>query len=92
MLCSKGYPEKYQKNIIINNLEKLNLNDYNYLFHAGTKRQNNKIYAVGGRVLNFISLSKNFFDARENIHKNLEKLSWNKGFYRKDIGYKVIDK
>ena len=92
VLCSKGYPEKYQKNIIINNLEKLNLNDYNYLFHAGTKRQNNKIYAVGGRVLNFISLSKNFFDARENIHKNLEKLSWNKGFYRKDIGYKVIDK
>ena len=92
VLCSKGYPEKYQKNIIINNLEKLNLNDYNYLFHAGTKRQNNKIYAVGGRVLNFISLSKNFFDARENIHKNLEKLSWNKGFYRKDIGFKVIDK
>tara|TARA_B100001057_G_C22841535_1_gene947289 strand:+ start:22 stop:1287 length:1266 start_codon:yes stop_codon:yes gene_type:complete len=92
VLCSNGYPEKYKKNIIINNFEKLNLNENNYVFHAGTKKEDNKIYATGGRVLNFISLSDNFIDARENIHKNLEKLSWNEGFYRKDIGYKVIDR
>tara|TARA_Y100000591_G_scaffold220190_1_gene191666 strand:+ start:22 stop:1287 length:1266 start_codon:yes stop_codon:yes gene_type:complete len=92
VLCSNGYPDNYEKNITINNFEKLNLNENNYLFHAGTKKEDNKIYAVGGRVLNFISLSNNFIDARENIHKNLQKLSWNKGFYRKDIGYKVIDK
>ena len=70
----------------------LNLNENNYLFHAGTKKKDDKVYAAGGRVLNFISLSKNFIDARENIHKNLEKLSWSKGFYRKDIGHKVINK
>ena len=92
VLCSNGYPEKYKKNIIINNFEKLNLNENNYVFHAGTKKEDNKIYATGGRVLNFISLSDTFIDARENIHKNLEKLSWNEGFYRKDIGYKVIDR
>ena len=92
VLCSNGYPDNYEKNITINNFEKLNLNENNYLFHAGTKKEDNKIYAVGGRVLNFISLSNNFIDARENIHKNLQKLSWNKGFYRKDIGYKVIDR
>ena len=92
VLCSNGYPDKYEKNIIIKNFEKLSLNKNNYIFHAGTEKKGNKIYSVGGRVLNFISLSENYNDARKNIHKNLEKLDWNKGFYRRDIGYKVIGK
>ena len=92
VLCSKGYPDKYEKNIIINNFEKLNLNENNYLFHAGTQKHDNKIYAVGGRVLNFISLSDTYSEAKKNIHGNLEKLNWKKGFFRKDIGYKVINK
>ena len=92
VLCSNGYPDKYEKNIIIDNFEKLNLDENNYLFHAGTEIKDNKIYAVGGRVLNFISLSNTYSEAKKNIHKNLEKLNWEKGFFRKDIGYKVIDK
>ena len=54
--------------------------------------RNEKIYAVGGRVLNFISLSEDFKLARANIIQNLDKLNWLGGFYRKDIGYKVIGK
>ena len=92
VLCSNGYPDKYGKNIIIKNFEKLSLNENNYLFHAGTEKKDNKIYAVGGRVLNFISLSNTYSEAKKNIHENLEKLNWEKGFFRKDIGYKVIDK
>jgi len=91
VLCSKGYPEKYQKNIEINNLEKIKFNNSNILFHAGTKSENNKIFAVGGRVLNFVSLSDDFTNARKNIFDNILKLNWSGGFYRKDIGYKVID-
>ena len=92
VLCSNGYPDKYEKNIIINNFDKLNLNENNYLFHAGTQKKNNKIYAIGGRVLNFISLSNTYSEAKKNIHENLEKLNWEKGFFREDIGYKVINK
>ena len=92
VLCSKGYPDKYTKNIIINNLEKININDKNFCFHAGTDIIENKIHATGGRVLNFVSMSKNFFEAREKIFNNLNILNWSQGFYRKDIGYKVIDK
>ena len=92
VLCSNGYPDKYGKNIIIKNFEKLSLNENNYLFHAGTEKQQNKIYAIGGRVLNFISLSHTYNEAKKNILKNLNKLNWKKGFFRKDIGYKVIDK
>ena len=92
VLCSKGYPDNYEKNIKINNFEKLILNENNYLFHAGTEKKENNIVAIGGRVLNFISLSDDLTDARQNIHNNLEKLDWNKGFYRKDIAFKVIDR
>jgi len=91
VLCSKGYPETFEKNIIIKNFNSINLTEKDYLFHAGTKKINNEIYATGGRVLNFVSLSDNFFDAREKIHKNLENLNWKNGYFRKDIGYKVID-
>jgi phosphoribosylamine--glycine ligase len=91
VLCSKGYPETFEKNVVIKNFDLINLDKKDYLFHAGTKKINNEIYATGGRVLNFVSLSDNFFDARKKIHKNLENLNWKNGYYRKDIGYKVID-
>ena len=92
VLCSKGYPDKYNKNIEIKNLNKLKIDKNNFIFHAGTKIIKNKIYAIGGRVLNFVSLSKNFLKARNKIHKNINQLNWIKGFHRKDIGFKVIDK
>jgi len=92
VLCSKGYPDNYKKNIKINNFEKLTLNENNYLFHAGTQKRENNIIAIGGRVLNFISLSDDLINARKNIHDNLKKLDWSGGFYRKDIAFKVIDK
>ena len=91
VLCSKGYPETFEKNVVIKNFNSINLDEKDYLFHAGTKKNNNQIFATGGRVLNFVSLSDNFYDAREKIHKNLESLNWENGYFRKDIGYKVID-
>ena len=91
VLCSKGYPDSYQKNIIINNLENFSLKENNFIFHAGTKKKNEKIYATGGRVLNFTSLSDDFLQARDEVHKCIKKLDWNGGFYRRDIGFKVID-
>ena len=90
VLCSKGYPDKFLKNIEIENLEQIEISDTNYLFHAGTIKKNNKIYAVGGRVLNFVSVSDNFSDSKKNIIDNIKRLNWSGGFYRKDIGYKVI--
>ena len=92
VVCSKGYPEDFNKNVEIENINEIDLKKGEFLFHAGTTKKSNKIYAVGGRVLNFVSLSENLKTARENIMQNLEKLNWSSGFYRKDIGYKVIDK
>ena len=91
VLCSKGYPDTYQKNVLIKNLENLSLNEDNFIFHAGTKNENDKFFAIGGRVLNFISLSDDFLKARNEVHQCIEKLDWNGGFYRRDIGFKVIN-
>jgi len=90
VVCSNGYPDEFKKNIKIENLKSINLQSQNFLFHAGTTIKDNDVYAVGGRVLNFVSLSNNFGDAKINIAKNLDRLNWSGGFYRKDIGYKVI--
>ena len=91
VMCSKGYPDEFEKNIEIENLDNIKLDSNENLFHAGTTKKDNKIYATGGRVLNFVSISDNFTTAKKNIIKNLDKLNWTGGFYRKDIGYKVID-
>ena len=90
VVCSKGYPDTFKKNVEIKNIEKIELKNNQYLFHAGTLKKNLKTYAVGGRVLNFVSLSNNFNNAKKNIDKNLDILNWTGGFFRKDIGYKVI--
>jgi len=92
VLCSNGYPENYKKNIEIPKLNKLKIKKNNYLFHAGTKEIENKVYAIGGRVLNFVSISDDFLKSRNEIINQLKKLNWNRGFYRSDIGYKVIKK
>ena len=91
VVCSKGYPKNFKKHIEIKNLKKINLETDDDLYHAGTLKKNNKYYAIGGRVLNFVSVSENFLKAKENINKNLKNLNWSGGFFRKDIGYRVID-
>ncbi len=91
VVCSKGYPDVFKKNEEIRNLDILNLEGNDFLFHAGTSKDNDKILAVGGRVLNFVSLSNDFSKAKQKIIKNIKLLNWSGGFYRSDIGYKVID-
>ncbi len=90
VMCSNGYPDLFSKNVEIENLKNIKLDKDEYIFHAGTLKKNNKVYAVGGRVLNFVTLSDEFNTARQRTYRNLNDLNWHDGFYRKDIGYKVI--
>ena len=90
VLCSNGYPDSFEKNVEIKNLEKIKLDKQEYIFHAGSLKKEGKTYAIGGRVLNFVALSDEFINARQMIYKRLDELDWQGGFYRKDIGHKVI--
>ena len=91
VLCSKGYPDNFKRNVSIKGLNNLLLKKNEYIFHAGTKFENNEILASGGRVLNFVSVSNNFKTSREDLIKIIGDLKWDNGFFRRDIGYKVID-
>ena len=92
VVCSKGYPEKFQNNIKIDNLKKLNLDKNDFIFHAGTKKNNGEVFSNGGRVLNFVSISSNYKESRDKVLKLINNLNWSNSFFRKDIGFKVIDK
>ena len=92
VLCSKGYPGEFKRNVLIKDFDKLKFGIDEYSYHAGTSLTNEQIFATGGRVLNFVCLAENFFEARTRVVKLIDFLDWDSGFYRKDIGYRVIDK
>ncbi len=91
VLCSKGYPDDFKNNIEINKLNSIILKDNEFIFHAGTKNEGKKIVSNGGRVLNFVIRSKEFKNGRNRAIQIIDQLNWDNGFFRKDIGYKVID-
>ncbi len=90
VLCSKGYPGKYKKNKKIKDLKNLEKNKKTFIFHAGTKFVSNELVSNGGRVLNITSTGKIFKTIRKNIIKSIKKIDWKEGFFRKDIGWRVI--
>lgn len=88
VLASKGYPESYPKNEEIFGLD---LRDKNsFVFHAGTKRENNKILTNGGRVLGVTALGDTLDSAISNVYSRIEKISWQNKYFRKDIGKKGL--
>ena len=91
VLCSKGYPDEFKKDVPIKKLNQIKINDNMFCYHAGTKIIKNEVCSIGGRVLNFVCLSESFKDSRNEILNVLNLLNWENGFFRKDIGYKVIN-
>ena len=91
VLCSKGYPNKQiaEKEI---NLERLNLNKKSFIFHASTRIKNGLLFSNGGRVLNVVVLGSVFSKIRNQIFQIIKKINWKHGFFRKDIGWRVIKK
>jgi len=90
VLCSKGYPSKYKKNKVIKNINKLNIKKNSFIFHAGTKLIDGQLVSNGGRVLNITSTGTMFKKIRKDILRIIKKLNWNNGFFRKDIGWRVM--
>ena len=91
VLCSRGYPDYYDNNVEIKNLDNILLNKDEFIFHAGTKYNNSKIISNGGRVLNFVVLSDAFKESRKKALSLINKINWPNGYFRRDIGFRVID-
>jgi len=91
VLCARGYPSNYIKDSEIKNLPNIVADENNQIFHAGTYEKNNKTYSGGGRVLNITSSSESLIEARNKSLTNIDKINWPDGFFRKDIGWRILN-
>ncbi len=88
--AAKGYPGEYKTKTIIKNLEKINNDNNQQMFHAGTIKANEKVLSNGGRVLNATATAADLMQARNKAHEMLNCLEWEDLYFRKDIGWRVI--
>jgi phosphoribosylamine--glycine ligase len=91
VLCAKGYPGNYIINKKVN-LSNVRLSKQSFIFHAGTKIKDNILFSNGGRVLNIVVLGNTFSNIRIQIYKIMKSINWKYGFFRRDIGWRVIKK
>lgn len=87
MVVSGGYPEDFEKGKVISGLE--NVTD-SIVFHAGTKLDNENVITNGGRVIAVTSYGDNFQEAIKKSYQNIDKLSFDKMYFRKDIGFDLL--
>jgi len=87
MMVSGGYPEAYEKGKIITGLN--DVTD-SIVFHAGTKIAIGNVVSNGGRVLAVTSYGATFQEAIKKSYQNIEKLHFDKMYYRKDIGNDLL--
>lgn len=88
ILTSKGYPEKYTTGHNISGINKVDENSF--IFHAGTKKEKNKILTNGGRVLAVSSLGETIQESLKKSYKKIEKIKFKGMYFRKDIGLDLI--
>jgi phosphoribosylamine--glycine ligase len=84
MMVSGGYPEAYEKGKIITGLDTV---IDSIVFHAGTSTLDGQVISSGWRVLSVTSYGNSIEEALETSYKNIEKIDFDKSYYRKDIGF-----
>ncbi len=92
VMAANGYPGSYQKGSVIRNLEEAADTKDVQIFHAGTVKDGKDIKANGGRVLNVTALGHSVTKAVENAYQAVARVDWPEGFYRKDIGWRAIER
>ena len=90
VMAANGYPGYYKTDSEIRGLENISSNEA-IIFHAGTKTENNKLLANGGRVLNVCACGDTILEAKVKAYAAIDKIDWPQGFCRRDIGWRVIE-
>ena len=88
--AAKGYPGTYEKGSNILGLDTISESTNIQIFHAGTKEEDNNIIATGGRVLNITARGSSLKEAHRLAYETIEKIQWENGFYRNDIGWRAL--
>jgi len=91
VLAAGGYPASYNSGDIINGLESNTKTDRK-IFHAGTAEKDGNIVTAGGRVLCAVALGDSVSEAQTKAYELVDEISWDKVYFRTDIGYRAIDR
>lgn len=90
VMAAEGYPGTPKKGTEIRGLKSAAEVPGVEIFHAGTRRDGDRILADGGRVLNVAARGKTVAEARERAYEAVQRIDWPEGFCRKDIGWRAI--
>jgi phosphoribosylamine--glycine ligase len=90
VMAAKGYPGGYQRGSVIDGLDAAGEVDTVEIFHAGTKAENGRVVANGGRVLNVSALGKTVGEAQARAYAAVDRIRWPDGFCRRDIGWQAV--
>jgi phosphoribosylamine--glycine ligase len=92
VMAAKGYPGDYDKGTEIKGIEDAEAIDGVTVFHAGTKADDGRILATGGRVLNITATAPTIGEAQTKAYQAVDKINWPEGFCRRDIGFRAVNR
>jgi phosphoribosylamine--glycine ligase len=92
VMAANGYPGAYEKGSEIKGLAEAGQVPGVEIFHAGTMARGSAVLANGGRVLNVGAIGKDIGEARERAYAALARIDWPGGFYRRDIGWRALNR
>jgi phosphoribosylamine---glycine ligase len=90
VMAAKGYPGAYKKDTEISGLDEAGEVEDVKVFHAGTRRDGDRVLATGGRVLNVTATGKSVAEAQARAYEAVDRIDWPDGFCRRDIGWRAI--
>ena len=90
VMAAKGYPGAYAKGSVIEGLADAAAVEGVEIFHAGTKRDGDRILANGGRVLNVSALGRTVSEAQAHAYAAIARIRWPEGFCRHDVGWRAV--
>jgi len=90
VMAAKGYPGRYEQGSEIKGLRRIDDMDDVTTFHAGTRLEEGKVVAAGGRVLGITALGDNVTEAQSRAYQAVDMLDWPSGFCRRDIGWRAV--
>jgi phosphoribosylamine--glycine ligase len=92
VMAANGYPGTPLKGTEIKGLDDAKQVPNVEIFHAGTRRDGTRLFADGGRVLNVTGRGRTVAEARDAAYTAAAKIDWPGGFYRKDIGWRALQR